>query len=95
MRQVKIIAALLHLMFSHLCISTRSSHLLSEVEQVCDRVAIIHRGELIRKGKVKDLLVGEHHWLRLQVTPAKKALSVLAETWSVRKDSTKEGWVKV
>jgi len=72
-----------------------SSHLLSEVEQVCDRVAIIHRGELIRKGKVNDLLVGEHHWLRLQVTPVQKALRVLAESWTVREDSTKEGWVKV
>ena len=32
-----------------------SSHLLNEVEQTCDRVAIINRGTLIRQGTVRDL----------------------------------------
>jgi len=72
-----------------------SSHLLSEVEQVCDRVAIIHRGELVRTGKVKDLLAGEHHWLRLQVAPLEKALQVLSERWPAQANPTKEGWLQV
>lgn len=33
-----------------------SSHLLSEVELVCDRVAILHRGKLMRLGTTHDLL---------------------------------------
>ena len=33
-----------------------SSHLLSEVELVCDRVAILHRGKLMRVGKTAELL---------------------------------------
>jgi ABC-2 type transport system ATP-binding protein len=33
-----------------------SSHLLSEVEAVCDRVAILHRGRLVRLGHTADLL---------------------------------------
>ena len=33
-----------------------SSHLLSEVELVCDRVAVLHRGRLARLGKTVDLL---------------------------------------
>jgi ABC-2 type transport system ATP-binding protein len=33
-----------------------SSHLLSEVELVCDRVAVLHRGKLVRLGKTSDLL---------------------------------------
>jgi ABC-2 type transport system ATP-binding protein len=33
-----------------------SSHLLSEVELVCDRVAVLHRGKLMRMGKTRDLL---------------------------------------
>ena len=33
-----------------------SSHLLSEVELVCDRVAVLHRGRLVRMGKTTDLL---------------------------------------
>jgi ABC-2 type transport system ATP-binding protein len=33
-----------------------SSHLLSEVELVCDRVAVLHRGKLVRLGRTQDLL---------------------------------------
>jgi ABC-2 type transport system ATP-binding protein len=33
-----------------------SSHLLSEVELICDRVAVLHRGHLVRLGKTTDLL---------------------------------------
>lgn len=33
-----------------------SSHLLSEVEQTCDRVAIVHRGRCIREGTVASVL---------------------------------------
>jgi ABC-2 type transport system ATP-binding protein len=33
-----------------------SSHLLSEVELVCDRVAVLHRGKLVRLGKLSELL---------------------------------------
>jgi len=33
-----------------------SSHLLAEVEQMCDRVAIIHRGRTLATGSVRDFL---------------------------------------
>ena len=33
-----------------------SSHLLSEVELVCDRVAVLHHGRLVRLGRTVDLL---------------------------------------
>lgn len=32
-----------------------NSHLLSEVERTCDRVAILHEGRLVRQGTVQDL----------------------------------------
>lgn len=35
-----------------------SSHELSEVERICDRVAIINRGKIERQGKLEDLLRG-------------------------------------
>ncbi len=35
-----------------------SSHLLHEVEQTCDQVAILHRGRLVAQGPVADLLAG-------------------------------------
>ena len=33
-----------------------SSHLLSEVELICDRVAVLNRGKLVRLGRTSDLL---------------------------------------
>ena len=33
-----------------------SSHLLAQIEGLCDRVAILHRGKLVREGRVEDLL---------------------------------------
>ncbi|HXZ79027.1 MAG TPA: ABC transporter ATP-binding protein [Terriglobales bacterium] len=33
-----------------------SSHLLSEIELICDRVAILHKGRLIRLGRTSELL---------------------------------------
>ena len=41
-----------------------SSHELSEVELICDRVAIINKGEIARQGKLTDLLKGG----RLEIT---------------------------
>jgi len=37
-----------------------SSHLLSEVELVCDRVAVLNKGKLIRLGKTSELLQSTH-----------------------------------
>ncbi|MGB0416682.1 MAG: ABC transporter ATP-binding protein [Coraliomargarita sp.] len=33
-----------------------SSHLLAQIEGLCDRVAILHRGKLVREGRVDELL---------------------------------------
>ncbi|MFZ5788730.1 MAG: ABC transporter ATP-binding protein, partial [Acidobacteriota bacterium] len=32
-----------------------NSHLLSEVERTCDRVAILHKGRIVREGSVEEL----------------------------------------
>jgi ABC-2 type transport system ATP-binding protein len=40
-----------------------NSHLLSEVEMVSDRVAILNKGKLIREGTVKELTEKKHEYL--------------------------------
>src|SRR5213079_3289242 len=37
-----------------------SSHLLAEVELTCDRVAIIHKGRVLRTGSVSELISSRH-----------------------------------
>jgi ABC-2 type transport system ATP-binding protein len=32
------------------------SHLLEQVQEICDRIGILHRGELIREGKLEELI---------------------------------------
>jgi ABC-2 type transport system ATP-binding protein len=38
-----------------------SSHLLADVQEICDRIAIIHEGKLKEYGAVKDILVRRDH----------------------------------
>ena len=53
-----------------------ASHQLLEVQRVCDRVAILNKGRLVREGLVSELTaVGER--LRLSVGSADQALAVL------------------
>jgi ABC-2 type transport system ATP-binding protein len=54
-----------------------SSHLLSEVEQMCDRVAIIHRGQTLATGPVSELLSRSASGFRIAARPAGKAAEVL------------------
>ena len=62
-----------------------SSHLLNEVEQVCDRVAIISRGEIVREGVVRELLSRQAQ-VRLVATPLERATAILGETWAVSRE---------
>jgi ABC-2 type transport system ATP-binding protein len=63
-----------------------SSHILHEVEQVCDRVAIINKGECVQEGVVSELLGNGHHGLRLQVMPIEAAVSSIRNKWPVTID---------
>jgi ABC-2 type transport system ATP-binding protein len=59
------------------------SHLLAQVEGVCDRIAIMNKGKLVTEGKVKDLLVKESEsYIKLDhLSPEqeKRALQALKE----------------
>jgi len=53
-----------------------SSHLLGEVELMCDRVAIIHRGRIHREGSVRDLIASRRE-MELRVDDPLRAAAVL------------------
>lgn len=62
-----------------------SSRLLDEVQKVCDRVAIIDRGELVAEGRVSDLIAGQGG-LFIRATPIEKALAVLGPRGRIEGD---------
>ena len=53
-----------------------SSHLLHEVEQVCDRVMILDRGHMIVSGRVDELLAQGGH-IEIRIVAAQEAMTVL------------------
>ena len=54
-----------------------NSHLLSEVEQVCDRVAVVDRGRVVASGSLDDILGGGGA-VRLHVTGLEGLAAVLS-----------------
>ena len=55
-----------------------SSHLLAEVELMCDRVAIIHKGQVLKEGSVHEL-ISTRRAMELHVGDTDSAARVLAE----------------
>lgn len=60
-----------------------NSHLLSEVEQVCDRVAIINRGAVVAEGRLADLLAGPREVSVALSGMKKELLEELRQNFSV------------
>lgn len=52
-----------------------NSHLLGEVEQFCDRVAILRKGEVVRAGRVADLAADKATWLVAFDRPVPESLA--------------------
>jgi ABC-2 type transport system ATP-binding protein len=61
-----------------------SSHLLGEVQQICDRVGIINDGRLLAEGRVAELLsLQSAQHLVMEVSPPEAASEALSQRWSV------------
>ncbi|QTC91751.1 ABC transporter ATP-binding protein [Brevundimonas goettingensis] len=63
-----------------------ASHQLLEVQRVCDRVAIMNKGRLVREGSVSELTTSGER-LRLSVKPSEKVLQVLGAKGSKEGDA--------
>jgi ABC-2 type transport system ATP-binding protein len=51
-----------------------SSHLLHEVQQICDRIAVLHQGRVVAQGRVEELLQGRKPAVRLTVRDVEGAV---------------------
>jgi ABC-2 type transport system ATP-binding protein len=70
-----------------------SSHLMPEVEQVCDRVGVIHRGALVREGTVDELRGGRS--LLVRAEPLEQASRLLESLPGVTGVSTRDGAMSI
>ncbi len=66
-----------------------SSHLLGEVEQICDRVGVISGGRLVTQSTVQEL-IGETGVL-VRAEPVDRALDVLSRIFGVEAVSRRDG----
>lgn len=55
-----------------------SSHLLHEIEQICDRVAVLKQGRMVAEGDVGDLL-GKRKTVQLRVSSPEQAVRLLQQ----------------
>lgn len=55
-----------------------SSHLLAEVELTCDRVAIIHKGRVLRTGPVREL-ISSQRLMELRVGDVERASAIVRD----------------
>jgi ABC-2 type transport system ATP-binding protein len=60
-----------------------SSHLLDEVEKICDAVAIVDRGRVVMQGSIADLARGGEQTLLIATSDEERALALLAENRAV------------
>jgi ABC-2 type transport system ATP-binding protein len=77
-----------------------SSHLLSEIEQTCDRVGIVDRGRIVSVGRVEELLAvgGSHYTVKVPggADARDRAVAVLgAQGWTVALDDDGDAVVDV
>ncbi|WML59623.1 ABC transporter ATP-binding protein [Neobacillus sp. PS2-9] len=69
-----------------------SSHLLSEMEMMCDRIGIIQNGQLIDVQLVKEFVHGTETTYELEVVPSDKALLIVQNHYSsIRANRSRNG----
>jgi ABC-type multidrug transport system ATPase subunit len=72
-----------------------SSHLLHEIEQVCNRVGIINRGKLVAQGSVQDLLKQEMGVVEFATNDSNRAAEILGRLDSMKIIECSPGLVSV
>lgn len=71
-----------------------TSHLLGEVQQTCDRVAIINHGKMIQNGTIDELL-NQKPQVDAEVSSVEKACQFLGEKWSTQVVDDAEGMIRI
>lgn len=69
-----------------------SSHLLSEIQQMCDKVSIIKQGSIIQTASVKDIINNE--MVEWHLSDPQRAIKFLIEKWGIEARQVKKNSIK-
>jgi ABC-2 type transport system ATP-binding protein len=72
-----------------------SSHLLDEVEKICDEVAIVDRGRVVMQGSIAELAAGGEQSILIATSDDERALTILADHRAVASASPAPGGIRV
>lgn len=72
-----------------------SSHLLHEVEQVCDRIAVLNQGRIVKQGAVDELLSQQQLIVKVRVPSPQTASQALKTLPGVGEIQTNGAYVQV
>jgi ABC-2 type transport system ATP-binding protein len=65
-----------------------SSHILADIESICDRVAMVHRGRVVRTGRLHDLLQSEKSHIEIIFAPPSIDVRALTDGYVVSLSAT-------
>jgi ABC-2 type transport system ATP-binding protein len=72
-----------------------SSHLLDEVEKICDRVAIVDRGRVVVQGSIADLAAGGEQSVLVATNDDEQALAILSEHRAVASAAVEPAGIRI
>jgi ABC-2 type transport system ATP-binding protein len=72
-----------------------SSHLLDEVEKICDEVAIVDRGRVVLQGSIAELAAGGEQTVLVATSDDEQALGLLADHRAVESAATASEGIRV
>lgn len=69
-----------------------SSHLLLEIQQMCDMVSIIKQGRVIKTANVQDILHDD--WIEWQLNDPEQAIAILRNHWNIEALQLKKNTIR-
>ena len=72
-----------------------SSHLLDEVEKICDEVAIVDRGKVVVQGSIADLAAGGSRRSLIATSDEEQALAILSDHRGVKSAIAEANGIRV
>src|SRR5215210_2201469 len=72
-----------------------SSHLLDEVEKICDEVAIVDRGRIVVQGSIADLAAGGEQTILVATNDDEQALTILSDHRAVESAAADADGIRV